>query len=31
MSQAGLEPIRAGRFFVHTPTHRNSIPTGAIA
>ena len=22
MSQAGLEPIRAGRFFVHTPTHR---------
>ena len=21
MSQAGLEPIRAGRFFVHTPTH----------
>ena len=23
MSQAGLEPIRAGRFFVHTPTHRD--------
>ena len=21
MSQAGLEPIRAGRFYVHTPTH----------
>ena len=21
MSQAGLQPIRAGRFFVHTPTH----------
>ncbi|MEO6248305.1 MAG: 50S ribosomal protein L11 methyltransferase [Sphingomicrobium sp.] len=21
LSQAGLEPIRAGRFFVHTPTH----------
>ena len=21
MSQAGLEPIRAGRFFIHTPTH----------
>jgi ribosomal protein L11 methyltransferase len=21
MSQTGLEPIRAGRFFVHTPTH----------
>ena len=26
MSQAGLEPIRAGRFFVHTPTHREAIP-----
>ena len=22
MSQAGLKPIRSGRFFVHTPTHR---------
>ncbi|MEO7655335.1 MAG: 50S ribosomal protein L11 methyltransferase, partial [Sphingomicrobium sp.] len=22
MSQTGLEPIRAGRFFVHTPTHK---------
>ena len=22
MSQRGLEPIRAGRFFVHTPTHK---------
>ena len=22
VSQAGLEPIRAGRFFVHTPTHQ---------
>jgi len=31
MSQAGLEPIRAGRFFVHTPTHRASIPVGATA
>ena len=31
MSQAGLEPIRAGRFFVHTPTHRSSVPPGAIA
>ena len=28
MSQAGLQPIRAGRFFVHTPTHRGSIPAG---
>ena len=26
MSQAGLEPIRAGRFFIHTPTHRGSAP-----
>jgi len=31
MSQAGLEPIRAGRFFVHTPVHRDAIPEGAIA
>jgi ribosomal protein L11 methyltransferase len=30
MSQAGLQPIRAGRFFVHTPTYR-SHPPGAIA
>ncbi len=29
MSQAGLRPIRAGRFFVHTPTHR-SHPPGTI-
>ena len=31
LSQEGLEPIRAGRFFVHTPTHRDSIPEGATA
>jgi ribosomal protein L11 methyltransferase len=31
LSQAGLEPIRAGRFFVHTPTHREAIPAGATA
>jgi ribosomal protein L11 methyltransferase len=31
MSQAGLEPIRAGRFFVHTPTHRDAIPDGTTA
>src|SRR5688572_4391532 len=31
MSQQGLEPIRAGRFFVHTPTHREAVPEGAIA
>ena len=30
MSQSGLQPIRAGRFFVHTPTYR-SRPPGAIA
>lgn len=28
MSQAGLEPIRAGRFFVHTPTYRDQVPRG---
>jgi ribosomal protein L11 methyltransferase len=27
MSQAGLQPIRAGRFYVHTPMYR-SIPSG---
>ena len=26
MSQSGLQPIRAGRFFVHTPTHRDRPP-----
>ena len=31
MSQAGLAPIRAGRFFVHTPTHRGAAPPGGIA
>ena len=31
MSQSGLQPIRAGRFFVHTPTHRGSAPPGSIA
>ena len=30
MSQSGLQPICAGRFFVHTPTYR-SAPPGAIA
>lgn len=29
MSQAGLQPIRAGRFYVHTPMYR-SIPPGAV-
>ncbi|MFN3943376.1 MAG: 50S ribosomal protein L11 methyltransferase [Allosphingosinicella sp.] len=31
LSQQGLEPIRAGRFFVHTPAHRDDVPEGAIA
>ena len=30
MSQSGLQPIRAGRFFVHTPMYR-SHPPGTIA
>jgi ribosomal protein L11 methyltransferase len=28
LSQAGLEPIRAGRFFIHTPAHRDEAPAG---
>lgn len=31
LSQQGLEPIQAGRFFVHTPVHRDAIPADAIA
>ncbi|MFN3725688.1 MAG: 50S ribosomal protein L11 methyltransferase [Allosphingosinicella sp.] len=31
LSQQGLEPIHAGRFFVHTPAHRGSAPEGAVA
>ncbi|HEY0626443.1 MAG TPA: 50S ribosomal protein L11 methyltransferase [Allosphingosinicella sp.] len=31
LSQQGLEPIRAGRFFVHTPAHRNEVPADAVA
>ena len=30
VSQQGLEPIRAGRFFVHTPTHYNQRPNDAV-
>jgi ribosomal protein L11 methyltransferase len=30
MSQSGLQPIRAGRFFVHTPLYRSQ-PPGTIA
>ena len=29
MSQSGLQPIRAGRFFVHTPMYR-SVPPGTV-
>ena len=29
-SQSGLEPIRAGRFFVHTPMHYADRPEGAV-
>jgi ribosomal protein L11 methyltransferase len=31
LSQAGLEPIRAGRFFIHTPVHRDAVPPDAVA
>jgi ribosomal protein L11 methyltransferase len=31
LSQQGLEPIRAGRFFVHTPAYRDAVPPDAIA
>ena len=31
LSQQGLEPIRAGRFFVYTPAHRDEVPDGAEA
>jgi ribosomal protein L11 methyltransferase len=31
MSQAGLQPICAGRFYVHTPMYRGSVPGGATA
>lgn len=29
LSQAGLEPIRAGRFYVHTAAHADTIPADA--
>jgi ribosomal protein L11 methyltransferase len=31
VSQQGLEPIHAGRFFVFTPNHRQEIPADSIA
>jgi ribosomal protein L11 methyltransferase len=30
LSQSGLEPIRAGRFFVHTPVNADHVPNGLI-
>ncbi|MBW8910803.1 MAG: 50S ribosomal protein L11 methyltransferase [Sphingomonas sp.] len=29
LSQSGLEPIRAGRFFVHTPHNADHVPAGS--
>lgn len=31
LSQQGLEPIRAGRFFVHTPAHAAEVPDDLVA
>ena len=31
LSQAGLGPIHAGRFFIHTPAHRHAVPANTIA
>lgn len=31
VSQAGLEPVAAGRFFVHTGMHADAVPEGATA
>jgi ribosomal protein L11 methyltransferase len=31
LSQAGLDPIRAGRFFVHTAAHADAVPADAVA
>lgn len=31
ISQAGLEPICEGRFFVHTPVHRDEVPGHALS
>lgn len=31
LSQSGLEPILAGRFFVHTPAHAQAVPPEMIA
>lgn len=29
LSQAGIEPVHAGRFYVHTATNRGDVPAGA--
>jgi len=31
LSQSGLDPIRAGRFYVHTPAYADTVPADAIA
>lgn len=31
LSQAGIEPVHAGRFYVHTSTNKTDVPTGAKA
>ncbi|MBB6425897.1 50S ribosomal protein L11 methyltransferase [Sphingopyxis sp. JAI128] len=31
LSQQGLEPVRAGRFFVHTSSHADRVPAGTTA
>ena len=30
-SQRGMAPVRAGRFFVHTPAHRDAVPPDTVA
>jgi ribosomal protein L11 methyltransferase len=30
MSQQGLQPVHAGRFYVHTSTNKGRVPTGAV-
>ncbi len=30
LSQQGMDPIRAGRFFVHTPAHREAVPADSL-
>jgi ribosomal protein L11 methyltransferase len=30
MSQAGIEPVHAGRFYVHTNTNKGKVPAGAV-